>query len=477
MDIKNAQNNSPWLYKFGRTRDVVQIASDGKADIVIVGGGIAGMLTAYQILTSTEKSVILVDSHRVGHGASGHNAGQLTTYFERPLADIALEYGIEKTCEAQRGVEEGWKTLEEIQKKVQLQTPVYTFTGYAGLSEVKQVLGYLTDNMIRYTGRLPLERMLIADTCPFLVDIPDVYKHLYEIVPQTTILKILQTKNTEYIAALAYKKGATNSARICEELAVFLLKHFSERFSLYEDSPVNKIVLYENDVRLEILKDKKDTVPSDTGLFDTVIEAKDVVLCTNGFKGFNIINTYGRDIHEKFSKDITGLVNYMSAYVDEGLEKPVATSYFPKEPVAGEEESTLGDSYFYITRRPHFDKDTELNLVSIGGPERLLGEGEIYSRSSSPEIWAEESIKTFLQKNYAPYGSDSKEHQFAWHGLLGFTKNGLRLVGRDPYNPRLLYNLGCNGIGIMPSVYGSKRICDILSGKSVTESIFDPKAL
>ncbi|MDI9355181.1 MAG: FAD-dependent oxidoreductase [Cyanobium sp. MAG06] len=79
--------------------------SNKETDILIIGGGIAGTITAYNILKATNKNLILIDCNLVGHGASGHNAGQLTTYFERPLADIASEFGVELTCNAQRDIE------------------------------------------------------------------------------------------------------------------------------------------------------------------------------------------------------------------------------------------------------------------------------------------------------------------------------------------------------------------------------------
>jgi hypothetical protein len=57
---------------------------------------------------------------------------------------------------------------------------------------------------------------------------------------------------------------------------------------------------------------------------------------------------------------------------------------------------------------------------------------------------------------------------------MGYTPNGIRCVGAEPCNPVLLYNLGCNGVGILPSVYGSYRIAEIIQGKELAPSIFDP---
>jgi glycine/D-amino acid oxidase-like deaminating enzyme len=42
--------------------------------------------------------------------------------------------------------------------------------------------------------------------------------------------------------------------------------------------------------------------------------------------------------------------------------------------------------------------------------------------------------------------------------------------------PSVLYNTGCNGIGILPSIAGGKRIARILKGEILPKSIFDPTA-
>jgi glycine/D-amino acid oxidase-like deaminating enzyme len=63
---------------------------------------------------------------------------------------------------------------------------------------------------------------------------------------------------------------------------------------------------------------------------------------------------------------------------------------------------------------------------------------------------------------------------FQWQGLMGYTPNNIRRIGFEPRNSALLYNLGCNGVGMLPSVYGGKRIAQLLSGIHLPPSIFDP---
>jgi glycine/D-amino acid oxidase-like deaminating enzyme len=58
---------------------------------------------------------------------------------------------------------------------------------------------------------------------------------------------------------------------------------------------------------------------------------------------------------------------------------------------------------------------------------------------------------------------------------MGYTKSGVRIIGREKKNKNLLYNLGCNGVGILTSVYGADRIARIVLGEVLEETIFDPK--
>jgi glycine/D-amino acid oxidase-like deaminating enzyme len=86
-----------------------------------------------------------------------------------------------------------------------------------------------------------------------------------------------------------------------------------------------------------------------------------------------------------------------------------------------------------------------------------------------------EAIDTFMLTTYAPYEPGRTEEAFFWHGLMGYTKSGIRLIGPEPRNPILLYNLGCNGIGLLPSIFGGSKIAARVRGTPQEPSIFDPK--
>ena len=58
-------------------RQYAPLDGDDQADIAIVGGGLTGVATALE-LAERGKSVILLESNRLGWGASGRNGGQVT---------------------------------------------------------------------------------------------------------------------------------------------------------------------------------------------------------------------------------------------------------------------------------------------------------------------------------------------------------------------------------------------------------------
>jgi glycine/D-amino acid oxidase-like deaminating enzyme len=83
----------------------------------------------------------------------------------------------------------------------------------------------------------------------------------------------------------------------------------------------------------------------------------------------------------------------------------------------------------------------------------------------------DELIRPFAQPARPP----GHPYDFQWHGLMGYSEGGVRVIGAHPGHPALLYNLGCNGVGFLPSIYGGQRVARILAGEQVSPSIFDPR--
>jgi glycine/D-amino acid oxidase-like deaminating enzyme len=262
---------------------------------------------------------------------------------------------------------------------------------------------------------------------------------------------VLETRDPSYLAASAAEKGCMNSALFCEELVGYLLAGYPDRFHLSELSPVDRIVSRDNALALQA---GPHTVTADHA-----------VLCTNGFTGYLVTDPSGQVLADP--RDLVrGIVGAMSGYSQRNDGEPAAIRYYPTGALHHSEP------YYYLTRRPYGTGGDRISLVSVGGPEVPLPEGTPYHRQHSYLPGAQGELERFLSATFREH-LDSLHPRFTWHGLMGYTPGDVRIIGPDPDIPRLLYNLGCNGVGILPSVYGGKRIADLLNGKVTGPSLFD----
>lgn len=436
---------SPWLHQLNDERKTVKLSYDIETDITIVGAGIAGVSTAFYILKNTDARVVIIEKGKLASGATGHNAGQVVSYFERSFADMVKEYGIEKTAYAWKAVENAWTQLDEMYTTAKLDIPFSRFTGHDGFISLDQVLHYLEDNRLRREAGMNIENIRVAVEAGLAI--PEKYKSLYDLRPQKEILAILETENTDFIASFSYQKGVVNSALFCQEVMGYLLQQYSDRLSLYEHTQINKLVLKHDHALLDAIEHTIDT--------------QKVILCTNGFESLTIINEGGLEIDAKFHHTVTGRVGYMSGYFEKMNKQPIAISYY-----------SGNVPYYYLTRRP-FEKDR--NLISVGGPEIILEDRKDYIREYEYPDEAQEDIDRFIKSTYDKDPNKKIDFSFTWHGLMGYTPNRVRRVGFEPKNHVLMYNLGCNGVGILPSVYGGERISKLLNGTENEKTIFDPE--
>jgi len=447
-------NNSPWLEQLDLNREVKVLDCDMESDLAIVGGGISGVVTAYFALKNTDKKVVLIEGSRLAHGATGHNAGQVIANFEKPFHELVRTYGHKLAIKAKDAIEQAWEMLEEIIADCDLKTPFYKNTGRTGYTNFEDVIQVLELDFLDEQFGLKKEQLLIADNVSFKNKIPKKYAQFYAFVEPARILDLLDSKNPKYIAAGAIRTGCLNSALFVEELAAHLKQRFPKRFEILEKTKVNKVVLKSNFATLVCGAN--------------LVICKRVILCTNGFEYLNISNLAGEEINKSFHKMVNGVVGYMAGYKEKG-DKPAGTfAYYENG------KQKLETPYIYLTRRPYAQFGKNSRLVTIGGPETMLHEDEEYNKDHVyPEV-ARKEIDQFIGKNLEKDLQEGIDYRFFWHGLMGYTQSGVRVIGPDPINPVLMYNLGCNGVGILTSIYGGKRVVDFLNRRRLGPMIFDP---
>ena len=460
------------MNQLDRTRPLYALQTDMETDVCIVGGGIAGIMTAYQILKNTKSRVTILEAFQIANGATGHNAGQLVDEMERSTVSMVQEYGLPITVEALRSIKTGWLLLEEIMHDAELTVPYSTFEGYDILATKDQIHARLADISLAEEGGLSSKIMYISKEHVEGLEIPDQYARFYELISHDSILALSQTKNPDYLAAIPLRKGCLNSAVLTEQLTTYLQNTYGiARFQVFEKTPVSEIVL------------NKENAVITTSLEKTV-NAKTIILCTNGFENFKI-REHDESINYDFHKNVKGEVGYMLGITEEINSSPSALSYYDPSydthlaqlldlKVDIERDVAYGPQYVYTTRRPYdLGHEEPKNLFCIGGKGIVIEDSSQYGRDHvyHPDIKAE--YERFIEHNFESRDDEPNHKEFMWHGLMGYTANGLRMVGFEKRNPVLMYNLGCNGIGILPSIWGGKRIADLLNGDR-TVSLFDP---
>ena len=442
-------NRSPWLHDLNRTRSLYRLDQTRSEDIVIVGGGIAGLMTSAFTLLSTKRSILLLEATRIAHGATGHNAGQIISCFERPLPDLVKSYGLSATRDLVVSIESAWQLLDSLVTTLALKTPIQRFLGYTTLSSPPSVHEFIKASLLRlkmglsphtlYVDETRCAHILKGKTFPFLVPLPT-----------HQLARLVETSEPNILAVHAEPKGTMNSAELTEEIASVLLQRFPDRFTILEETPVHDVFLNQNKGKSWIVLTHNHTVHAQT-----------IILCTNGFESLHLHAEDEASLDTRFHASIEGTIGYMVGYVTEEAP-PMAMSFLGKK----------GAVYPYLTCHPHGKASS---LVCWGGPEKHLPEVKHYARST-PMPKARTKELHALVKKFRPKEA-KKPFLFEWHGLMGYTRDRLRLIGQDPSHPNLLYNLGCNGIGVLPSIYGGKRLAGLLAGEKLAPSLFDPKRL
>ena len=451
---KGIAKRSPWIAQLRADQEPRPLDADVTTDVAVVGAGIAGLATAFFLLKETDNQVLLIERDKAGRGATGHNAGQLTTYFERPLSDLVDSYGFDKVIAAQRGIDDAWDLLDVMVADSNAHVRIDRFTGYLGMFALNHLMVHLRDASIRERGGLRVGSCVVSDAAEFLGQIPPEFAHLYSVVAPSVVRDLLDTTDDHYCAVLSGTTGAINGALLIEQVLDYLQDSFADRFQFVDHTAVRHIDL--------------DATRATIDAVDHRVTASHVVMCTNGFVDHVIDNRVGSPISTHLHHRVSGRVGYMTAFLEGAGRTPTTLSYI--------RNAVIGEStpYVYVTRRPYDQPAGPATLTCVGGPEAELGNRASYIPDAAfpAEIIAEidNDILPIVDAT-RPIGTD---YDYAWHGLMAYTESKVRLIGYEPRNAVLMYNLGCNGVGFLPSIYGGHRISRLLAGDALDASIFDP---
>lgn len=86
-----------WIRDFGDYSPNRDLDTDLRCDILVIGGGIAGLSSAWHAAKSDLGNVVLIESEIIGFGASGRAAGWIMPQFGMDQLSIRKKYGVERS--------------------------------------------------------------------------------------------------------------------------------------------------------------------------------------------------------------------------------------------------------------------------------------------------------------------------------------------------------------------------------------------
>lgn len=103
-----------WLHDFGAYSANRTLDGECSCDVIVVGGGVAGLAAAWHVARNSSARVILIESEVIGFGASGRAAGWVMPQFGMDQVSIRKMYGVERSQAALQYCRRAVKYTREI---------------------------------------------------------------------------------------------------------------------------------------------------------------------------------------------------------------------------------------------------------------------------------------------------------------------------------------------------------------------------
>ncbi|PNP78775.1 hypothetical protein FNYG_07917 [Fusarium nygamai] len=351
-----------------------------ETDVIVIGSGITGTGAAHSLLNhpkGTGLKVTMIEARTAVSGATGRNGGHLVSDSDSLFPALAETIGVERAIETALDPED----REAVEfREVTSATSFADQSSFQGaIEEVKQLLEAVPDSDIKF-----------------------------KVYNREEAAKIFNFTNA--VGAVAQTGvAALWPYRLLTAVLASLRKEFSDRFSLETNTPVLSVQSQDDTLEYPYL------VRTSRGS----IRAKHVIHCTNGYS----------------SHLIPGLVGNLYP-----LRGTMSTQKLgPKFPRAGHNMSwsqvSLG-TYDAKTGHIHLglyyaQQNAKTGIMFLGGESQSLG-GLLTSDDSNVAEDARRTLTSAAPKIWK-YAAPA-EALNVWSGIMGFTADGMPIVGRLPQN-------------------------------------------
>ena len=380
---------------------------DLRCDIAVVGGGFAGLSAAYHLRRARpDLDIVLLESARVGSGASGRNTGMLGPRVGGTIVDLCRRYG---DSEAQRLYDVSLRAVEHVKALITTEGIV------CALEHTPQLKAAVTRGhaVALQAEARTLERLGFA-------------------APWYDASDIARISPVRYQAGLGYPQSALlNPVLLCRELKRVLL---ASGVHVYEQTPVRGIA-----------PGRPVTIRVDHG----TVTASHVVLATNAYTphvGFLHGQVIPIQTHVIQTEPLNGAQLAR-------LNWPGRNPIFEAGHIFNYFRLTPDDRILFGGGRPLY------RAVSGNSSAGAIDVAD-------PRVWKAQAA-VFVKRFPA---LDDVAVSRRWSGSLAMTLDHLPIVGELTGAPNVFFAGGWNGHGVAMATASGAIIADLVLGRRSTRA-------
>lgn len=405
------------------------------ADVVIIGSGITGCSAAKALLETSNHKVVLLEARSISSGATGRNGGHLTSSAVEDYPMLVQQFGKPMAKKIARftfrNVERVYEVSRSFGDSIQL------------ASEARQVQGlgtFLDDSINDQTDALAL----------FEEENPD-WKGRYRIIyAKDTSSEFEKLPNST--GALVGPAGAIWPYRLVTNVFDQLLKTHSDRFVIETSIPVLAITY--NDLSTT---NHAYTLSTPRGS----ITAGRIIHCTNGHAGHLLPGLRNGALFPL--RGTMSVQKRGDSFPNLGASRSWSFHYHPR---LNTSTGAVALGLYYMTQNAHTGD------IFVGGengslPQLLTSDDSQLGPISS--VTLKGILPELFGDSYGWAETEDERVKSLWSGIMGFTADGVPLVGRVPesVSSRLHSNgewiaAGFNGYGMVNAWLCGEVVVDMM---------------